>query len=157
MHAGADLGISDFGFRAMDSLRLEKGYRAWGSDINTEVTPLEAGFTRFVDFDKPFLGREALLKQRQAGIRKRIATLEVDATDADCRGNEPVFREGRLAGIVTSGGYGHWIGKSLALAYLDVEAGAAGTTLEVEILGERRPARVVADCLFDPENDRLRA
>jgi dimethylglycine dehydrogenase len=156
--AGEDLGLADFGLRAMDSLRLEKGYRSWGADINTEVTPLEAGLERFVAFDKgDFLGRAALLEQRRAGLRKRLATLEVDAVDADCWGSEAVWAGGRVVGITTSGGYAHWLGRSLAVAYLDAEDAAPGTQLEVEILGERRPARAVAEPLFDPANLRLRA
>ena len=155
--AGEDLGLVDFGLRAMDSLRLEKAYRSWGADINTEVTPLEAGLERFVAFDKgDFVGRAALLEQRRAGLRKRLATLEVDAVDADCWGSEAVWAGDRVVGITTSGGYAHWLGRSLAVAYLDAEVSAPGTRLEVEILGERRPARAAAEPLFDPENLRPR-
>jgi dimethylglycine dehydrogenase len=161
MDAGRGLGLVDFGLRAMDSLRLEKGYRAWGADINTEVTPLEAGLARFVAFDKgDFIGGAALLAQRQAGVRKRLATLEVDALDADCHGNEAVWAGSppeRIVGITTSGGYAHWVGKSLAVAYLDADQAAVGTRLTVEILGERRPAVVVPEPLFDPQNRRPRA
>ena len=125
--AGRDLGLVDFGLRAMDSLRLEKAYRSWGADINTEVTPLEAGLERFVAFDKgDFVGRAALLEQRRAGLRKRLATLEVDATDADCWGSEAVWAGDRVVGITTSGGYAHWLGLSLAVAYLDAEVLGAG-------------------------------
>jgi dimethylglycine dehydrogenase len=159
--AGRDLGLVDFGLRAMDSLRLEKGYRAWGADINTEVTPLEAGLDRFVAFDKgEFVGRAALLAQRRDGPRKRLATLEVAALDADCHGSEAVWAPGpeaRVAGITTSGGYAHWLERSLAVAYLDADLTRPGTRLEVEILGDRRPAVVVAEPLFDPENRRPRA
>ncbi|HSE95239.1 MAG TPA: aminomethyltransferase family protein, partial [Methylomirabilota bacterium] len=155
--AGGEFGIVDFGLRAMDSLRLEKGYRAWGADLNTEVTPLEAGLDRFVAFDKgEFIGRAALLAQRRDGVRKRLATLDVAAVDADCWGHEPVRRDGRVVGITTSGGYAHWLGKSLAVAYVEAGAALPGTRLEVEILGEWRSARVVAEPLFDPDNRRPR-
>jgi dimethylglycine dehydrogenase len=155
--AGADLGLVDFGLRAMDSLRLEKAYRAWGADINTEVTPLEAGLERFVAFDKgDFIGRDALLRQRRDGVGKRLATLEVDALDADCWGNEAVWAGDRVAGITTSGGFAHWLGRSLAVAYLDAEVSLPSAPLAVEILGERRPARVIAEPPFDPENRRPR-
>jgi dimethylglycine dehydrogenase len=148
----------DFGLRAMDSLRLEKGYRAWGSDINTEVSPIEAGLERFVAFDKgEFVGREALLRQRRDGVRKRLATLEVDAADADAWGNEAVWAGDRVVGITTSGGYGHWLGRSLAVAYVDAGVAEPGTHLTVEILGARRPAVVAREPLFDPENHRPRA
>jgi dimethylglycine dehydrogenase len=156
--AGRDAGLVDFGLRAMDSLRLEKAYRAWGSDINTEVTPLEAGLERFVAFDKgDFIGRNALLDQRRTGVRKRLATLAVEALDADCWGNEPVWAGDRVVGITTSGGYAHWLGRSLAVAYVDAELATPGAPLIVEILGERRPAVVLAEPPFDPESHRPRS
>ena len=156
--AGEGLGLVDFGLRAMDSLRLEKGYRAWGADINTEVTPLEAGLDRFVALDKgDFIGRDALLRQRRDGVRKRLATLAVDARDADCWGNEAVWAGERLVGITTSGGYGYWLDRSLAVAYVDADAAAPGTALAVEILGERCPAVVLTEPPFDPENRRPRS
>jgi dimethylglycine dehydrogenase len=160
MDAGRDLGLADFGLRAMDALRLEKGYRVWGADINTEVTPLEAGLERFVAFDKgEFLGRATLLAQRRDGVRKRLATLAVDALDADCHGNEAVLvpASDRVAGITTSGGYAHWLGRSLAVAYLDADQAAVGARLDVEVLGERRPAVVLPEPAFDPENHRPRS
>jgi dimethylglycine dehydrogenase len=156
--AGADAGLVDFGFRAMDSLRLEKAYRVWGEDINTEVTPLEAGLERWVAFDKgEFIGREALVRQRGKGLRKRLATLAVEAADADCWGSEAVWADDRVVGITTSGGYGHSLERSLAVAYLDADVAEAGTPLAVEILGARRPARVLAEPPFDPENLRPRS
>jgi dimethylglycine dehydrogenase len=155
--AGAS-GLVDFGLRAMDSLRLEKGYRVWGADINTEVTPLEAGLDRFVALDKgDFVGREALLRQRRDGVRKRLVTLAIDALGADCWGNEVVWANDRIAGITTSGGYGHWLGRSLAVAYVDATLATPGTPLTVEILGERRPGRVLSEPPFDPENRRPRS
>lgn len=157
MEAGADLGVGDFGFRALDAMRLEKGYRAWGSELLSEITPLEAGLERFMAFDKgAFRGREALLKQKEAGLKHRIVTLAVEVKDVDCRGNEPVFHAGRLCGITTSGGYGHTLGIGLALAYVEIAHAALGTALEVELLGERIPARVIADCPYDPDNKRPR-
>jgi dimethylglycine dehydrogenase len=156
--AGEDVGLVDFGLRAMDSLRLEKAYRAWGADINTEVTPLEAGLERFVALDKgDFVGREALVRQRRDGVRKRLATLDVDALDADCWGNEAVWAGDRVVGITTSGAYAHWLGRSLAVAYIDAELAMPGTRLAVEILGDRRPAVVLAEPPFDPENRRPRS
>jgi dimethylglycine dehydrogenase len=155
--AGEDAGLVDFGLRAMDSLRLEKAYRAWGADINTEVTPLEAGLERFVAFDKgDFVGRDALLCQRREGVPRRLATLAVDALDADCWGNEAVFSGDRVVGITTSGGYGHWLHRSLAVAYVDAERASPGTRLDVDVLGDRRPAVVLTEPPFDPENRRPR-
>ena len=118
--AGADLGLVDFGLRAMDSLRLEKGYRSWGADINTEVTPLEAGLERFVAFDKgDFVGRAALLEQRRAGLRKRLATLEVDATRRRLLGER-----GRLGGRPRRGD--HDLGRVRALAGSEPGGGLSG-------------------------------
>jgi dimethylglycine dehydrogenase len=155
--AGEDEGLVDFGLRAMDSLRLEKAYRAWGADINTEVTPLEAGLERFVAFDKgDFVGRDALLRQRREGVPKRLATLEVDALDADCWGNEAVWAGDRVVGVTTSGGYGHWLHRSLAVAYVDAERATPGTRLDVDVLGDRRPAVILTEPPFDPGNRRPR-
>src|SRR5262245_17954250 len=156
--AGEAVGLVDFGLRAMDSLRLEKAYRAWGADINTEVTPLEAGLERFVAFDKgDFIGRDALLRQRQEGVQKRLATLAVDALDAECWGNEAVWIDDHVVGITTSGGYGYCLGQSLAVAYVDAAVATPGRHLTVEILSERRPAVVLTEPPYDPENHRPRA
>src|SRR5262245_54072043 len=156
--AGQAVGLVDFGLRAMDSLRLEKAYRAWGSDLNTEVTPLEAGLERFVAFDKgDFIGRDALLQQRRTGVRKRLATLAMEALDADCWGNEAVWAGDRVVGITTSGGYAHWLDQSLAVAYVDAALATPGTPLTVEVLGEHRPAVVLTEPPFDPENCRPRS
>jgi len=156
--AAATFGIGDFGFRAMDSLRLEKSYRGWGSDINCEVTPWEAGFERFVHLDKgQFVGRDALVRQKLTGVKKKVVTLEVAATDTDARGNEPVFNGDKVVGITTSGGYGAWVEKSLALAYIDADCARPGTALSIELMGEHRAANVIADSPFDPENKRLHA
>lgn len=150
-------GLGDFGFRAMDSLRIEKSYRGWGSDINTEVTPFEAGFDRFVALDKgDFIGRDALARQKAAGVKKRVVTLAVQATDTDARGNEPVFAGGKVVGITTSGTYGASTKQSLAIAYLDADRATPGTALAVELMGERRTAQVIPDSPFDPGNERLK-
>jgi dimethylglycine dehydrogenase len=156
--AGAEHGIADVGLRAADSLRLEKAYRVWGADLNTEVTPLEAGLDRLVALDKgEFVGRAALLRQQKEGVRSRLATLVVEAADADCWGSEAVWADGRVVGITSSGGHGHWLGRSLALAYLEGERAIPGAAVEVDILGERRPARVVAEPPYDPEGLRPRS
>lgn len=153
--AGADLGLVDFGYRALESLRLEKGYRLWGADMSADYTPLEAGLERFVAFDKgDFLGREALLAREP---RIRLCTLVVDAADADAHGYEPVYAGAELVSYVMAGGYGHTVEKSIALAYLPLEHADEGSALEVEILGERRPARVAADALYDPPGEHLRS
>ncbi len=157
--AGADLGLIDFGYRALDSLRLEKAYRLWGADMSADYTPLEAGLERFVKLDKgDFVGREALLRQLDAGGPSiHLSCLTIAAGDADAHAYEPVYAEGRLVTYVMAGGYGHTVGQSIALAYLPTEQTAVGTELDVEILGERRPATVAPQPLYDPDNTRLTA
>jgi dimethylglycine dehydrogenase len=156
MEAGKPHGIVDFGYRALDSMRLEKAYRLWGADMSADWTPLQAGMDRFVDFGKgDFIGRDALLRQRDEGIGRGLACLVVDADGADPHGFEPVFAEREIVGYVASGGYGHTVGKSIAFSYLPVEHLEPGTRLQVEILGSRRAARVVEAPLYDPKNQRL--
>jgi dimethylglycine dehydrogenase len=151
-------GLIDFGMRAMNCLRLEKGYRRLGSDLTPDTTPFEAGMEGFVALDGPdFIGRDALLRAREKGPRRRLAMLEVDAADADAVGNEPVFEDGQIVGYVSSGGYGHTVGKSLALAYLRPDLASDGHELAVEILGERRRSVVIPDTVYDPNGGRLRS
>jgi dimethylglycine dehydrogenase len=156
---GADLGLVDFGYRALDSLRLEKAYRLWGADMSADYTPLEAGLDRFVKLDKgDFVGRESLLRQLDAGGPSiHLCCLTVDAGEADAHAYEPVYAASRLVTYVMAGGYGHTVGESIAVAYLPRGHAAVGTELEVEILGERRPARVVSQPLYDPDGKRLTA
>jgi dimethylglycine dehydrogenase len=156
--AGVAHGIADFGVYAVESLRLEKCYRAWQADLTQEYTPLAAGLGRLVDFEKPeFRGRAALLREREAGPRERLVSLVLDeAGDCDAPTCAPVRYQGKVIGLVTSGGYGHRIGKSIALAYLRRDLAAPGTAVEIEILGERRAATVAAEPLYDPGNARPR-
>jgi dimethylglycine dehydrogenase len=156
MEAGAQFEIVDWGYRALDSMRLEKAYRLWGIDMSADWTPLEAGMDRFIAFDKgDFIGRDALLRQRDRGIERSLACLVVDADDADPHGYEPVLDGNESIGYVSAGGYGHTIEKSIALAYLPTAYADLGTELEVKILGERRRAQVVKAPLYDPKNERL--
>ncbi|MFO1070124.1 MAG: FAD-dependent oxidoreductase [Geminicoccaceae bacterium] len=158
MAAGKGRDIALCGVRAMDSMRLEKSYRLWGTDLNAENSLLEAGMDRFVRFQKPdFTGRDALLRQKEKGIPWKYSTIEIDADDADSFGNEPVFVDGKVVGRGTAGGYGHWLGKSLMLGYVRPEFAAPGTACQVRILGDLRPARIVAESPYDPENLALRA
>jgi dimethylglycine dehydrogenase len=156
MDEGEQYGIVDWGYRALDSMRLEKGYRLWGEDMSADWTPLQAGMERFVDFDKgDFIGRDALVRERQEGPGQVLACLVIEADDADAHGFEPVFSEGKPVAYVASGGYGHRVEKSIAFSYLPRELAAPGTRLEVDLVGSRRPAIVVEEPLYDPENDRL--
>ena len=119
--------------------------------------PLEAGLERFVNFDKGnFLGRQALIQQKEKGIAEQLVLMTVDADDADAIGDEPVFHENEIVGRVTSGGYGHMVQKSLAMAYVKSNLSKPGTRFEVLILGERYSAKVVQKPYYDPENERLK-
>jgi len=157
--AGMEYGIGMVGMRAMESLRIEKSYRMWGSDLTRDYTPFEAGLDRFVRMNKgEFIGKAALVRQMSAGVPHRFVTLEVHGvTDADPLGNEPLFADGALAGRATAGAYGHVLGKSLALAYVNPQYAEVGSELQIEILGERRNATVLVESPFDPGNQRLRA
>ena len=155
MAAGRESGIGHFGSFALNSMRLEKGFHA-SSELTNEVTLPEAGAARFVKADKgDFIGREATLACQKHPLKWRCVGLEVDAADADCHGGETVLLNGEVAGFVSSGGYGHRVEKSLAFAYLHPDAATQG--LEVEILGERRPAVILEIPPYDPENERPRA
>lgn len=155
MAAGARHDLTLLGGRAMGMLRLEKGYRSWGAEMTTEVTPHAAGLERFCSRRKPYIGRAAVDAERDRPPAKRFATLEVAADAPPCWGTEPVLKDGALIGYVTSGGMGWRCGKSLAVAWLDADHARTGTALEVQILMRTYPATVLADPVYDPENSRL--
>ena len=124
--------------------------------MSADWTPLQAGMERFIDLEKgDFIGRDALLRQQDEGVGRRLACLVVDADDADPHAYEPVFADREIIGYVASGGYGHTVEKSIAFSYLPEAYTAPGTEIEVEILGARRAARVVEGPLYDPKNQRL--
>ena len=158
MAAGAPHGIQLFGTYAMNALRMEKSYRGWGSELTAEIDMFEASMQRFIRLDKPdFIGREASLSRQQRGPRMTLVTLAVDATDSDCMGNEPVYHNDTLAGLTTSGAYGHALNQSLAFAYVAPELAIPGTKLEIALFQHRHTAEVIADSPYDPANERLRA
>ena len=155
--AGAEHGLAHAGYRAIESLRLEKSYRAMYRDMDIEHTALESGLERFVKFDKEeFVGRNALLTQQQQGLAKRLVTLRVQTVDADAFMNEAVYRDGALAGRVTSGATSHHVGQCLSMAYLDIEHAEVGTELEIRLLDNLCPAVVIEDAPYDPGNQRPR-
>ena len=158
--AGREFGIGMAGMRAMESLRMEKSYRMWGSDLTRENTPLEASLDRFVRMGKgDFFGKGALEAQLAKGVPNRFVTLDVHGvTDADPLGNEPLFdAKGKMIGRATSGFYGHVLKKSLAIGYVKPEFAEVGTRIAIEILGERKEATVLVDSPYDPDNKDLRA
>ncbi|SEJ98731.1 dimethylglycine dehydrogenase [Sphingobium sp. AP50] len=156
--AGADLGLVDFGLHALNSMRLEKGFGVWSREFSRDYIPSAAGLDRFVAFDKPdFIGRDAALAARETPSAQMLVLMTVDATDADAAGYEPVWLGDERVGFVTSGGYGHRTGTSLAMGYVDRVVAESDQPLEVSVLGERRTARIVRGALYDPENRLARA
>ncbi len=157
LDAGADLGLRHFGGYALNSLRLEKSFGGWLHEYTPVYDPFEAGLGRFVKLDKgDFIGRTAAQALRDTGPQRRLITLAVAAGDADAVADEPVYHEDQLIGWATSGGYGHTVGNSIALAYVPSEL-ATVRDFAVEIVGERRPARRVEGPLYDPKGGRMRS
>jgi 4-methylaminobutanoate oxidase (formaldehyde-forming) len=156
--AGREHGLAAAGYRAIDALRLEKGYRVWSSDITPEETPYEAGLGFAVRLDKgvDFVGRAALLAAREAGPRRRLRCLVLDDPRSVALGNEPVRVDGAIVGRVTSGGYGFAVGRSIAYAYLPPERAAIGTRGEVDIFGDWVGFEVAREPLWDPDGARIR-
>ncbi len=156
--AGIEHGMVAAGSGAFDSLRLEKGYRLWGQDINTEHDPLEAGLGFAVHWDKEFQGRAALEAIRDAGgPPRRLSCITLDDPRVVVMGYEPIWHEGRVAGYVTSAAYGYAVGRGIAYGYLPAEAAVAGTAVEVEYFGVRHAATVGNEPLWDPKGERLKA
>jgi dimethylglycine dehydrogenase len=158
MASGQRHGLRLFGTYAMNSLRMEKAYRAWGAELTAEVDMFEASMERFIRLDKAdFIGKAASLARRQRGPRTRLVYLEVEATDSHCLGNEPVCDGSRVVGLTTSGAFGHAVERSLAFAYVEPALAREGQALEVVMLGEPRRARVIPEPAWDPGNRRLTA
>jgi len=156
--AGRALGLVHFGGRALSSLRLEKAYGSFNKDFRPDYTAGETGLHRFVDFGKPdFVGRAAALAERASGPKRRFVVMEVEALDADVIGYESILKDGAAVGYVTSGAYGHCVGKSLAAGYVPDGLARDGERFEIDILGALRPATVRAAPLYDPQGLRLRS
>ncbi|MBV9620607.1 MAG: GcvT family protein [Gammaproteobacteria bacterium] len=156
--AGADLGLTHFGGRALSSLRLEKGYGSFNKDFRPDYTAAETGLDRFIDFEKgEFTGRAAALAERATGARRRFVVLEVEDADAEVVGYESILKEGAAVGYVTSGAYGHCIDRSLAAGYVPAALAREGEHFEIDILGTMRRATVRLEPLYDPRGLRLRS
>jgi dimethylglycine dehydrogenase len=156
-----DLYVTPFGGRAFMSLRLEKGFGVWNLEFRPDFTPAEAGMGRFVKVDKAadFIGREAARAELERGPARRLVTLVLDVDDADAIHDEPIFHGGACVGFVTSGGYAHHTGNSVALGYIPThlaDGSADNDGFEVEILGQMRPARLQREALYDPAGERMR-
>lgn len=157
LEAGAGHGLREVGFNALLSLRLEKSFGIWSAEFTQGYTPGMTGMDRWIAWDKgDFLGREAALAERERGAPLRQVTLAVDADQADASGYEPVWRDGRRVGFVTSGGYGHSVGKSLAMALVEPDCAAPGTALSVHVVGVERAAETIPPSPWDPAGARMR-
>jgi glycine cleavage system aminomethyltransferase T len=155
--AGRDHGLLAGGYKAIDSLRLEKGYRVWGADITPDETPYEAGLDFAVKLDKgDFIGREALLEAKERQPERKLVCLVLEDPRSVALGSEPVRLDGTVEGRVTSGGYGYTGARSIAYAYLPAGEAEPGRAVEVEIFGEWVPGEVAAEPLWDPKGERIR-
>ncbi|HYP47349.1 MAG TPA: FAD-dependent oxidoreductase, partial [Thermoleophilaceae bacterium] len=155
--AGEPHGIVAGGYRAIDSMRLEKGYRVWGADITPDETPYEGGVGFCVKLDKEFVGRDALLQAKERGPRAPLACLVLGDPRSVARGNEPVRAGGEICGRVTTGGYGYTVERSIAYAYMPPDRVEPGTAVEVEIFGRWVEGEVAREPLFDADGERVRA
>lgn len=152
MEAGKPFGIGYFGMRAVESMRLEKGYLHWKADIITEYNPFETGVKRFVKMDKDFFGKKALQRMMSKGTRRDLVTLELDSNETPAHSGDSIMQHGKVIGTVTSSGWGHRVGKNLAYAFVDPDA---KENLVASIQNRRIPAAIVARNLYDPENNNV--
>ncbi len=156
--AGSDKGLRQIGGRALDCLRLEKGYGIWSTEFTQDYTPAMTGLDRYVVPDKGnFIGREAYLRLRDEPVKQRLVLLAIEASDADAHGMEPVWSGTTLVGYVSSGAYGHHVGMSLALAFVDDAVVRAGPPLTVHVVGDPQPARILSEVPYDPAGLKLRS
>ena len=158
LKAGKATGLQEYGFNAMLSLRLEKSFGIWSAEFRQDYTPGETGMDRWIAWDKgDFIGREAAVAERDGnGPNRKVVTLEIDAANADASGYEPVWQDGDLVGFVTSGAYGHTVGKSLAMAMINRDVAMEGTELAVHVVGVERAARVIPQSPYDPDGKAMR-
>ena len=156
---GKKENIQNFGTYAVNSLRMEKAYRGWGAELTGEISLVEAGMDRFFNLNKKsnFVGSKSLREKLQFGVDIKIVYLEVDVDGADARGNEPVYYDDKIVGVVTSGAYGFRVKKSLAFAYVNSKIAKVGNEFLIGIQGQKRKAKVIGSPVYDPENKKLKA
>ena len=155
---GQKHGMKPFGMRAMMSLRLDKFFGSWLNEFSPDYTAAETGLDRFISFKKnvDFIGRRAAERERELGAKRKLCAFEVDALDADVVAYEPIWLDGKVQGFCTSGGYSHHAGKSIALGFVPSDRAEAGLEVEIEIMGQMRPARLITSPLFDADGARMR-
>ena len=157
LEAGADEGIREVGFNALLSTRLEKSFGIWSKEFTMGYTAAQTGMDRWIDWDKDFIGKAGAMAEKVGnGPSQRLVTLEIAEGDSDAIGYEPVWKDGEMVGFVTSGGYGHTLGKSLAMAMVNVEAAEDGTELSVHVVGVERAAKVIPPSPYDPAGKAMR-
>ena len=157
MDAGEDLDVKLYGARALMSLRLEKNWGVWTLDFRPDFTPAESGLDAFINWEKDFIGKQAAIEEKTRGPQKRLVSMTVETQDIDVSGDEAILKDGECVGYITSGGYAHTIGCSMAMGYVPTSMAKADTVLEVEISGEMCFARVVGSPLYDPDGDKMRS
>lgn len=155
--AGEPFGLAHFGLHAVESMRIEKGYRHWKADLITEFNAMESGLERFVKMDKKFVGKHGLEAKITTGPRRLFVSLELDSDDAPAHPGDSIISGGEVVGTVTSASWGHRVNKNLAMGFVDAAFAGIGQELHVEVIGEPVPARVCEPCRYDPENARVRS
>jgi dimethylglycine dehydrogenase len=157
LEAGADQNIREMGFNALLSLRIEKSFGIWSAEFTQDRTPGMTGMDRWIAWDKgDFVGREAALKEREAGTEQVLVTLGIDSAEAEAVGYEPVWQDGKKVGFTTSGAYGHTVGQSLAMALVEKGAANPGTELTTHIVGVECKATVLEPSPYDPQGMAMR-
>ena len=156
---GKKENIVNFGTYAVNSMRMEKAYRGWGSELTGEISLVEAGMDRFFNLKKKnnFFGAKALQEKVQSGVDIKLVYLDVDADNADAMGNEPIYHKNKIVGVTTSGSYGFRVKKSLAFGYVKSDLMNAGSELEIAIQGQRRKAKILDSAVYDQDNQKLKA
>jgi dimethylglycine dehydrogenase len=159
MGAGKELKIINFGSHAMNSMRMEKGYRGWGTELTPEISVVEAGLDRFFNLDKKneFVGSKAIRKKLNNGIKIKLVYLELEADSADALGNEPIYYKNERVGLTTSGAYGFRVNKSLAFGYVNSDLIKNDTKFLIDIQGKKVKAKIIEEPAFDPKNLRLKS
>ena len=154
---GKDLGLKVFGGKALMSMRLEKNWGTWTLDYRPDFTAAESGLDFFINFNKNFLGKEAILNEKQNGPKKKLVTMIIDTKDIDVSGDEAILKNGKCIGYITSGGYSHHVKKSMAMGYVPLNLSKNNDELEIEINGNFYKATIKSEPLYDPEGKRMRS
>ena len=155
--AGADLGYRWYGARALMSMRLEKGWGVWTLEFRPDFDAISSGMDAFINWKKDFVGKDATLAIRDAGVAQKLVTLTIDVDGIDVSNDEAILHDGTAVGYVSSGGYAHRVGKSMAMGYVNTACAVPGTLLDVEILGVMYPARVLDGPAYEANGANMRA